>query len=142
VWSTTTPGTSPDLAGIGTATIELEPFLVDLGHVLHARIRHRVVADERRRAVTRDPPREAVVQVELDPSDHVGVNLRRRAQNELRALAQVHEAGVAIGRLGQQIHDRREQPVQIGADATTATTRWSVSLSRRTRSSWAARSCW
>ena len=50
----------------------------------------------------------------LDPADEVRVDPRRGAQPQPLAVAQVDEAGVAVGRLAQQVDDAVEDAVEVG----------------------------
>ena len=52
----------------------LEVLLLELGHVLHARVRQRVLADERGLAGPCDPACQPLVEGELDLAHHVGVD--------------------------------------------------------------------
>jgi hypothetical protein len=91
----------------------LEALLLELGHVLHARVGHRVLADELGRPVPRHPAGEPLVEAELHAADEVRVHLRGRAQAQAVAVAQVDEAGVAVGRLGEEVDDAVEHPVEV-----------------------------
>ena len=92
----------------------LEALLVQLGHVLHARVGERVLADELGRVVAGHPAREPLVDAELDLADEVRVDPRRGVQPQAAPLAQVDEARVAARGLREDLHDPVEHAIQIG----------------------------
>ena len=53
----------------------LEPLLLELRHVVEARVLERVVADERRLAPFQSPPRETFSALQADPAGQVLVRL-------------------------------------------------------------------
>ena len=93
----------------------LELLLLQLRHVLHARVVERVVADERRFAVVERPPREPLAALELDLAGERGVRLGSRAQHEALSvtLEEIDEAGVGIARVREEPHDAVEHLLEI-----------------------------
>ena len=91
----------------------LELLLLELGHVLHARVAHRVVADELRRLRARDPPGEPLVDAPAQRADQVRVALRGGAQLDAIPLHEIDEGRVAVRRVGGDLHDPVEHPAQV-----------------------------
>ena len=106
--------------GHGDGDHRLEVLLLELGHVLHARVRERVLADERGLAGPCDPARQPLVEGELDLAHHVGVDARRGPDPQAVAIAQVDEAGMAARRLGDELDDAVEHPGQVDRRADGA----------------------
>ena len=98
----------------------LEVLLLELGHVLHARVRQRVLADERGLAGPCDPACQPLVEGELDLAHHVGVDARRGADPQPVSIAQVDEAGMAARRLGDELDDAVEHLGQVDRRADGA----------------------
>ena len=97
----------PRAADDGHREERLEPLLLELGDILHPRIRERVVADERRLAVLHGPPGEAVGPVEHDLPGMLLVRRRSRAKDEPRVvLEEVDEACLDAARVGHEPNDR------------------------------------
>ncbi len=84
----------------------LVALLLELGDVLHPRIRERVVADERGLAVLDRPPREALAALERDLSRLPLVRRRRGAHHEAVVLEEVDEAPVDAARVRHEPNDR------------------------------------
>ena len=83
----------------------LEVLLLELGHELHPRVRHRVLADELGGLGACDPAGEALVDAQPDLPDEPRVARRGGAQHQAIALEEVDEAGVAAGRVGGDVDD-------------------------------------
>jgi hypothetical protein len=98
----------------------LEVLLLELGHVLHARVREGVLADERSLTGARHPARQPLVQGELHLADDVSVDARRGAHAQAIAVAQVDEARVAARGLGHQLDDAVEHLRQVDRRADRA----------------------
>ena len=114
VCRTTVPSAGPDRAGIGTATIDWKRSSSISGKYFirgSARAWSRMNSG---RALARDPAREALVEAHVDLADEVRVDPRRGAQPQPLAVAQVDEAGVAVGRLAQEVDDAVEDAVEVG----------------------------
>ena len=108
------PIASPLRPTIGTREERLVALLLELRHVLHARVGERIVTDERRLAVLDRPPREALATLERDLSRLGFVRRRGRTKNEpLVVLEEVHETRVDAARLGHQPDDRRQHLCQL-----------------------------
>ena len=107
----------PDhVAGLGEDRYRdhrLEALLLELGDVLHPRVLHRVLADELRGLRPGDPARQALVDAEPQLADEARVARRRRAQRQPVALEEVDEAGVAAGRVGGDLDDAVQHPVEV-----------------------------
>src|SRR2546425_6262668 len=58
----------------------LEPLLLELGHVVEARVVESVLADEGRLTLLERPPRESLASGEHDLAGEVSVRLRRRVE--------------------------------------------------------------
>ena len=85
----------------------LVALLLELRHVLHARVGKSVVADERRLGVLDRPPREALATLERDLSRLGFVRRRSRTKDEpLVVLEEVHKASVNPACLRYQPDDR------------------------------------
>ena len=91
----------------------LEALLLELGHVLHARVVERVVADELRRLRSGDPSGQALVRPPAELADQMRVARRRRPQYQAVALYEVDEAGVAARRVGCDLDDAVQDTVEI-----------------------------
>ena len=113
VCRTTTPITSPPFARIGTATIDWKLSSSSSGTNFIRGSLHRVLADELGRLGPRDPSGEALVDPEAKGADEPRVPLGGGAQHQAVALEEVDEAGVAAGRVGRDIDDPAQDPVQV-----------------------------
>jgi hypothetical protein len=91
----------------------LEALLLELGHVLHARVVERVVADELGRLGPGHPAGEPLVDAPRELAHQVRVPRRGRAQDQPVALHEVDEGGVAAGRVGRDVHDPAEHAIEI-----------------------------
>ncbi len=91
----------------------LELVLVQLRHVLHARVIHRVLGDELRRLRAGDPAGEALVDAEPELPEQVRITLGGGAQDQLVPLQEVDEAGVTGGGVGRDIDDPAQNAVQV-----------------------------
>jgi hypothetical protein len=91
----------------------LEALLLELGDVLHPRIGERVLADERGLPAPRHPPGQPLVEAQLDAPHQVGVHAGGRPHPQPVAIAQVDEAGVAVGGLADQADDAVEDAVEL-----------------------------
>ena len=90
----------------------LEALLLELGHVLHARVLHRALADELGRARARDPAGQTFVDAPLELPDEVRVGRRGGLQHEPLALEEVDECGVAAGGVGGDLDDACEHTLE------------------------------
>ena len=115
VWSVNAPIGSPRLPSTGNRDERLELLLLELRHVLHARIVERVLADERRLAPVERPPGEPFAALELDLAHEPAVRIRRGTEHEALpvAIEEIDEAGVDGARVGEQLHDAVEHLFEI-----------------------------
>jgi hypothetical protein len=106
----------PDhLAGLGPhrdGDHRLEALLLQLGHVLHARVLHRVLADELGRPGPGHPTGQTLVEAEPDLPDQVRVAGRGGSQREPVGLHEVDEACVAVGGVRGDLHNAVQHTVQ------------------------------
>ena len=107
VWRTTTPITSSRGASTGTATIDWKLLLLELRHVLHARVLERVVADELRRLRAAHPAGQPLVDPPAERARRGASSAATRAAPAAR-LHEVDEGRVAVRRVGRDLDD----PVQ------------------------------
>ena len=91
----------------------LELLLLELRHVLHARVVERVVADELGRLRARDPAGEPLADPPAERADQVRVARRRGPQHQPVALHEVDEAGVTAGRVGRDLDDTVQHALQV-----------------------------
>ena len=93
----------------------LEFFLLELRHVLHARVAERVLADERGLAAVERPPGKPFATLQLDLTDEPAVRFRCGAEHESLPvpLEEIDEAGVDGARVGEQLHDAVEHLLEI-----------------------------
>ena len=93
----------------------LEALLLELGHVLHARIRERVLADEGRLAPLRRPPGETLAPLERDLARLALVRRRGGAKLEPFAVVrdEVREARVHAARVGHEPNDGSQHLGQL-----------------------------
>ena len=100
----------------------LEPLLLELGHVLHARIVERVVADERRLAGARAPTRRAPPRARARSCRRAGAyggDAARSTSRSPSSLDEIDEAGVHGARVGEQPHDAARGPPRDRATTPT-----------------------
>ena len=83
----------------------LEVLLAQQRHVLHARVGHRLVADELGRAMAGHPAGESLLDGEVDVVDRLAEHGRGGADRQLAVAQEIDEAGVAAGRLRGQLDD-------------------------------------
>ena len=86
----------------------LEALLLELRHVLHARVVERVVADELRRLRPRDPTRQALVHPPGELADQMRVARRRRSQHQAFTVHEVDEC--RRGTRSRRSRSRRFRP--------------------------------
>ncbi len=103
------------LVGQGHRYERLVVLLLGLGHDLHARIGEGVVAQEYRLIVGGHPARQTLAVLEPQPAHQRPVRVGHGAQRQraVGGIDEVHEARVAVDRVGDQIDDRAQHPVQI-----------------------------
>ena len=90
----------------------LEALLLELRHVLHARVLHRPLADELGRARARDPAGQSLVDAPLELAHEVRVGRRGGLEHEPLTLQEVDEGGVAAGGVGGDLDDPGEHALQ------------------------------
>ena len=90
----------------------LEALLLELRHVLHARVVHRALADELGRARARDPAGQPLVDAPLELAHQMRVRRRSRLEHEPLSLEEVDEGGVAAGGVGGDLDDPRQHPLE------------------------------
>ena len=104
----------PVLADDRHADERLEELLLELRDVLRPRVLEESLADPGRLLPLRRPPGEALAALEHDLADLLGVGLGRRRQDEaVLALHEVHEARVDGGGVREQPDDRVQHLVQV-----------------------------
>ena len=91
----------------------LEVLLLELGNELHPRVGHRVLANELRGLVARHPAREPLVDAERELADETRVTRRCGPQHQPLALGEVDEAGMARGRVGRDVDDPVQDPIEV-----------------------------
>ena len=93
----------------------LEPLLLELGHVVEARVFQRIFADEGRLTLLERPPREPLAAGQDDLADEVSVRLRRCVEIETLPVAveEVDEACVDRARVREQPHDGVEHLLEV-----------------------------
>ena len=91
----------------------LEPFLLELRDVGHARVCEQVVGDERGLVALCRPPGETASPFQRDLADQVPVRISRGPQHQAVALDEIDEAGVNSARVGEQAHDSAQHLVDL-----------------------------
>jgi hypothetical protein len=91
----------------------LEVLLLELRHVLHARVVHRVVADELGGLGAGDPPGQALLRPPGERADQMRVPGRSRSQYKPLVLHEVDEGGVAARGVGRDLDDPVEHAVEV-----------------------------
>ena len=91
----------------------LEALLLELRHVLHARVIECVVANELGRLGSGDPPRQALVQSPGELADQVRIARRCRPQHQTLIVNEIDEARVATRRVGRDLDDAVQNTIEV-----------------------------